>query len=169
MILKPADILLWRVAPGAAWLPRLIGWAQDKLLHHPENAPDYYHVGMIAQDGISYYESIPPRVTKTDIDWPLPDYVEVYRLIIPPTQDQLKKMFSYAESLQGKLYNVIGIISFGHIQIGDFPYCSQYVWRICTQADILLCPWDELEGPDEIAASLKLMKVADAGSTTIAA
>lgn len=75
------------------------------------------------------------------------------------TDDQLKKIFTYANSQVGKWYNLLGVLTGGYIQIGSFAFCSQFTWQSYTYAGIVLCPWETLESPDDIASSDLLTRV----------
>ena len=90
---------------------------------------------------------------------PLPEHIEVYRLKQELTQDQLTKIFTYANSQIGKWYNFLGVLTGGFIQIGPIAFCSQFTWQAFTYAGIVLCPWEELESPDDIAASPLLNRI----------
>jgi uncharacterized protein YycO len=106
-----------------------------------------------------FYQSKPPRICNSDIPKDLPKHIEVYRLKVPLTDDQLAKIFSYANSQIGKWYNFIGVLTFGMVQIGSVAFCSQFTWQAYTYAGIVLCPWETLESPDDIANSALLEKV----------
>ncbi len=155
MTIQPGDILCWKAGPGSSWLDRLVAWAQAIANDHG----DYYHVGFVGPGVFHFYQSKPPVICNSDIPKDLPDYVEVYRLKTPLTTEQLAKIFSYANSQLGKWYNFLGVISFGTIQIGSVAYCSQFVWQSYTYAGIVLCPWENLRSPDDIAASDLLVRV----------
>ena len=159
MNLQPGDILLWRVGPGASLIPRLIGWGERKLRQPGDYAHQYYHVGLVAANPDWFYESTWPRIAYSPVPLPLPPYIEAYRLKVPPTKAQLQKIYAHAESEVGKPYPWWAIATFGFVQFGDFPYCSEYVWRSFTAGGILLCPWDALESPDDIAAADTLEQV----------
>ena len=153
--LKPGDILCWKAGPGARILDRLIAWGQ-RLLHQKGQ---YYHVGFVGPGVLKFYQSKPPVICNVDVPIPFPDNIEVYRLKVQLTDDQLKAIFTYANSQIGKWYNFLGVISFGIIQVGSFAFCSQFTWQTYTYAGIVLCPWETLESPDDIAASLLLERI----------
>lgn len=155
---QPGDILMYRVAPGAKWIDRLIGWG-EKVLHKQQGDSPYFHVAFVGPGVYHIYQSKPPMICNSDIPNPLPDYIEVYRLKEPLTEDQLKKIFTYANSQVGKWYNFLGVITGGFIQIGNFSFCSQFTWQAFTYAGIVLCPWEFLESPDDIAESPLLIQI----------
>lgn len=157
--LRPGDILLWRVVPGATWFERLIGWGEKFLHQIGSTNVNYYHVGFVGPGVFKYYESRVPVICNSDIPNPLPENIEVYRLKTPLTGDQLAKIYSYANSQLGKWYNLLGVLTGGFIQIGSFAFCSQYTWQAFTYAGIVLCPWESLESPDDIAASSMLERI----------
>ena len=127
---------------------------------------DYYHVGFVGPGVFHFYQSKPPRICNSDIPQDLPDYIEVYRMKVSLTDDQLAKIFSYANSQVGKWYNFIGVISFGMIQVGSFAFCSQFTWQAYTYAGVVLCPWETLQSPDDIAGSSLLYRVEDSVTQT---
>lgn len=154
-ILFPGDILCWKAGPGASVLDRLIAWGEG-LVH---DKGDYYHVGFVGPGVLKFYQSKPPAICNVDMPVPLSPNIEVYRLKTLLTEDQLTKIFTYANSQIGKWYNFLGVISFGMIQVGSFAFCSQFTWQAYTYAGIVLCPWETLESPDDIAASDLLVRV----------
>lgn len=158
-MLQPGDILMWRVDPGAPLLDRLIGWGERMLKQSDSAKKNYYHVGFVGPNYRNVYQSKPPAICCTEIPQPLPDNIEVYRLIVPPTPDQLKSIFTYANSQLGKWYNFLGVLTGGYVQIGSFQFCSQFTWIAYSAAGIQLCPFEFLESPDDIAASDKLTKI----------
>jgi|SRR6185437_10812215 len=156
--LQPGDILMFRIGPGASWYQRLIGWGQ-RILKEQGGPNAYFHVGFVGPGIFKFYQSKPPAICNSDVPSPLPDYIEVYRLKNPLSDEQLKKIFTYANSQVGKWYNLLGVLTVGIIQIGSFAYCSQFTWQAYTYAGIVLCPWECLESPDDIAASPLLERV----------
>lgn len=158
-MIQPGDILLFRVGPGAPWIARIIGWGQRMIGEQGSSGNAYYHVGFVGPGVFKYYESKPPRICNSDLPPLLPPYMEVYRLKNPLTTEQLQKIFAYANSQIGKWYNLIGVLTFGYIQIGNFAFCSQFTWQAFTYAGVVLCPWESLESPDDIAASDLLSRI----------
>lgn len=161
MILKAGDILIWRIDPGASWVDRLIGWGERVLRKTSTSQVSYFHVGFVGPGVFKFYQSKPPVICNSDIPTPLPLYIEVYRLKTPLEEDQLGKIYSYANSQLGKWYNFLGVLTGGFIQVGSFSFCSQFTWQAYTYAGIVLCPWESLESPDDIAASDLLLRVTD--------
>jgi hypothetical protein len=156
---KPGDILMFKIAPGASWIDRLIGWGERRLGQTNSDKVNYYHVGFVGPGVFKFYQSKSPCICNSDMPVPLPDHIEVYRLKVELTDDQLKSIFTYANSQLGKWYNFLGVLTGGFIQIGNFSYCSQFTWQSFTYAGIVLCPWESLESPDDIAASSLLERV----------
>lgn len=159
MNLRPGDILLWRIGPGASWIDRLIGWGERKLGQTNSKVVNYYHVGFVGPGVFKFYQSKPPCICNSDVPIPLPDNIEIYRLKEPLTDDQLQLIFTYSNSQLGKWYNFLGVLTGGFVQVGSFAYCSQFTWQAYTHAGVVLCPWESLESPDDIAASTLLTRV----------
>lgn len=157
--LQPGDILCWRVSSEASWYQRLIGWGERRLKQVNSDKYNYFHVGFVGPGVFHYYESKPPVICNSDVPDPLPSYIEVYRLKVPLTPTQLSKIWSYANSQLGKWYNFLGVLTGGFIQIGSIAFCSQFTWQAYTYAGIVLCPWESLESPDDIANSQILYRV----------
>jgi uncharacterized protein YycO len=158
MNLQPSDLLLWRIDSEASWFERLIGWG-ERQLGEQQGDVAYYHVGICGPDALHYYDSAPGGVKNRNVpDW-LPDHVEVYRFKIAPAPAQLAKMFSYANSQIGTGYNYIGVLTAGWIEVAGKPFCSELVWRICTYAGIVICPWQTCLSPDDVASSPLLERV----------
>lgn len=151
--LLPGDILLWRIASGASWVDRTIGWGERVLNQAGSKEVNYYHVGFVGPGVLKFYQSKPPCICNSDMPEALPPYMEVYRLRTPLRDDQLHKIFTYANSQLGKWYNFLGVLTGGFVQVGSFSFCSQFTWQAYTYAGIVLCPWETLESPDDIAAS----------------
>ena len=160
-MIQPGDLLLWRVGPGASWIDRLIGWGERRLGQPSPNGNSYYHVGFVGPGCLKFYQSKPPCICNTTVPDPLPANIEVYRLKVPLTDDQLHRVYNYANSQLGKWYNFLGVLTGGFIQVGDFSFCSQFAWQAYTYAGIVLCPWETLRSPDDIAASPLIAKVSD--------
>lgn len=150
---------MWRIGPGASWIDRLIGWGERVLHQAGSRQVNYYHVGFVGPGVFKLYQSKPPVICNSDVPNPLPAYIEVYRFKEPISDDQMRRVFTYANSQLGKWYNFLGILTGGFIQVGSFSFCSQFTWQCFTYAGVVLCPWDELESPDDIAASPLLFKV----------
>jgi uncharacterized protein YycO len=161
MNLQPGDILLWRIDAQASWIDRFVGWGERKTGQPRPNGSDYYHVGIVGPDALHYYDSAPGGVKNRDIPSPWPDHLEVYRFKVPLTPDEMVKMWQYANSQIGTGYNYIGVLTAGLVQILGKPFCSELVWRDCTYADRVICPWETCLSPDDIAASDQLLRVQD--------
>jgi hypothetical protein len=71
----------------------------------------------------------------------------------------MKMMWTYANSQEGVGYNWIGAVTLGWVEIAGKPFCSEFVWRVCTYAGIVLCPWTTFLSPDDIAASSIIEKL----------
>ena len=159
-MMQLADILLFRVGPKSTLLDRLIGWGQ-RVIHQAPTKLEYCHVAMIGPDPDSLFEARWPRIHNILLDMPdlqLHNPVEVYRLK-GITQQQVNTVLEYAKHREGEWYNLTAILTFGAIQLGHSAVCSQYVWECFTAAGVCLCPYEDLESPDDIAGSDKLERV----------
>ena len=157
--LQPGDILLWKVAASSSFIDRLIGWGERKTGQIGSATANYYHVAIVGVDMLHFYDSQPGGVGNRDIPKPFPAYIEVYRFKDPLNDDDLLKMWTYANSQKGKGYNYIGVLTAGMIEVWGKPFCSELVWRICTYAGRVICPWKTCLSPDDIAASTQLIRV----------
>jgi hypothetical protein len=158
-MILPGDILAFRVDPGAPVLDRLIGWGERMLKQSNSDKKNYYHVAIASQDPTMMYSAQPPRIGLFPIPAPLPDYIEIYRLINPQSPVELSAMYSYLTSRLGVPYNFLGVLTGGYIQIGSFEYCSQLTWIAETYGNRTLCPYEFLESPDDIVNSKILVQI----------
>lgn len=149
-MIQPGDILMFRVDPGAPLLNRMIGWGERMLRQSNSEKKNYYHVAMVAADNRKMWSAQPPWLDEYDVPSPLPDYIEVYRPITPFTPDQLVKMFAYADSVRHTIYNFLGVLTGGYVQVGHFLFCSQFIWIMGSRADFYFCQYEFLESPDDI-------------------
>lgn len=161
MNIQPGDILLWRIDAQASWIDRFVGWGERKTGQSVPGKSDYYHTGIVGPDALHYYDSAPGGVKNRLVTSPWPDHLEVYRLKNPLTPDQLKQMWSYANSQIGVGYNYIGVLTAGFFEVAGKPFCSEFVWRVCTYAGVVICPWQTCLSPDDIAYAWALTKVGD--------
>jgi hypothetical protein len=158
-MLQPGDILLWRIDPGAPWIDRLIGWGERRLGQSSGKPADYYHVGFVSAASGSFYQAKPPRVCLSAVPSPFPAYLEAYRLRVAPAPDALRKVFGYADSRLGKLYDFLGVLTGGFLEAGGLEFCSKFTNDAFSYAGIVLAPSEELISPDDIAASPLLARV----------
>lgn len=141
---------MFRVDKGAPLMSRLIAWGERMLKQSDSDKRNYYHVGFVSADPRKFYQSKPPCICLSDVPQPLPDYIEVYRPITPLTPDQLKTIFAFADSKLGTLYNFLGVLTGGYVQIGQFMFCSQFTWIAYSKAGFYFCTYEFLESPDDI-------------------
>lgn len=160
-VLEPGDILLSRVDRRSNWVSRLIAWGQKRIIHKAPPDADYCHAALVGPDALHLYEARWPKIRNIAIDWKdLTSHgaVEVYRVKdITPAQVDLVLKAAYARL--GEWYDVLTILTFGTIQLGPASVCSQYIWECFTYADVVLCPWQNLESPDDLAVSTRLRLV----------
>ena len=157
---QSGDILLYRVAAGSTWLDKLIGWGQ-KIIHQAPTNAEYCHVALVGPLSNWLYEAHWPKIRNVLIDWVAMtrrNTVEAYR-VKDITPEQIKKVMIYADKRVGEWYGLLTILTFGIFQFGPSAVCSQYVWECFTAADIALCEFENLESPDDLAASKRLVRV----------
>jgi uncharacterized protein YycO len=157
--IQPSDILLWKVDAESSLVDRIVGWAERKSGQPSIDGTQFYHVGIIGPDALHYYDSAPGGIKNSIISAIWPDHLQVYRFKKPVTPDQQKLMWSYANSQIGVGYNWIGALTLGWIEVAGKPFCSEFVWRVCTYAGIVICPWQTFLSPDDIAVSSMLRRV----------
>ncbi len=160
MNVEPGDILLFRVTSRSPLLDRLIGWGQKVIKQAPSSAA-YCHAALVGPDSGRLYEARWPKIHNIPIDWETlrkRNPIEVYRVKdIRP--EQVSAVLRFAENRVGRRYDVPAILTFGIIQFGHATVCSQFVWEAFTAADICLCPWEDLESPDDLATSHCLVRI----------
>jgi hypothetical protein len=149
-MLQPGDVLFFAVTPQAPIWDRAIGWGERMLKQSNSDKKNYYHVAFVSEDTTKMWSAQPPWIDLYDIPTPLPDYIEVYRPIRPLVPGQLLAIFSYAESVRHTLYNFLGVLTAGYIQVGHFLYCSQFTWIAYSQAGFFFCGYEFLESPDDL-------------------
>jgi hypothetical protein len=152
MLLQPGDILAWCVTPDAPLVGRMIGWAERQLGDQKGDAA-YYHVAIVSQNITEMYASRPPKIDLYPTPLPLPNYIELHRLRIAPDSDQLKAVFSYAESRRGRPYDFLGVLTVGNVEMGGLEFCSKYVLDCFAEAQIVLAPNVQFPTPDDIGGS----------------
>lgn len=158
---QPGDILLWRIDSQASWIERLVGWGERRMGQPSPDGVDYYHVGIVGPDALHYYDSAPGGIKNRLVTAPWPDHLEIYRFKTPLTPEQLKMIWSYCNSQIDVGYNYIGVLTGGWIEIAGKPFCSEFVWRACTYAGVVICPWQTCLSPDDIACADTIVKVGD--------
>jgi len=144
------------VTPNSSWLGKLIGQGQKWIGKAPSQSA-YEHVVLFSSP-MSIVEGYWPRVRERPFDPTGCEGLEIYR-IKGITPQQVIVLVNEARSHIGELYNVVGIATFGLVQLGHAVYCSQGLWQWCTALFIALCKWDDLEGPDDVAASPLLERI----------
>ena len=152
-ILLPADILAWRVDPKASVIDRLIGWGEYNLQEKTPQGYQYYHVAFVAPNTKQMYSAQPPSLNLYPIEDPLPDHIEVYRMIKTPSTEQLSSIFRYAEGRRGTWYDFLGVMTAGFIEIGGLEFCSQYTEDSFANGQIVLASDIRFTTPDDIAGS----------------
>jgi hypothetical protein len=150
VILQPADILLFRVDPGAPLWDRAVGWGERFLKQTTPQDSQYYHVAFVSIDTTQMYSSQPPKIDLYPIPQPLPSYIQVYRSKVALTPDQLKAIFTYAESRRGRIYPFLGVLTAGWLS-GNLEFCSQFAEDSFAEGDVLLSPKIRFTTPDDIA------------------
>jgi hypothetical protein len=161
MTVQPGDILLWKIDAQASWIERLVGWGERRAGQPKTEGADFYHVGICGPDALHFYDSAPGGVKNSLITEPWPDHLEAYRFKFPLTETQLAKFWSYANSQKGVGYNWIGALTLGWVQVAGKPFCSEFVWRICANAGIVLCDYQTFLSPDDLAHSDIIVKIGD--------
>jgi len=157
MTLLPGDLLLWRVDPSASVIDRLVGWGESLLKQRSPNG-QYYHVSFVSEDVTQMWSSQPPKIDLYPIPDPLPDHVEVDRLIAPITPAQLSAIFAYAQSRRGRWYPFLGVLTAGWLS-GNLEFCSQFTEDSYAAGQIVLSPDIRFTSPDDIANSLLIQQV----------
>lgn len=154
MNLQPGDLILYPVNSKSDWISRLVGWGQ-KLIHQAPSQESYSHVAIAGPDTAHMYEAYWPKIRVTNIRL---QEAEIFR-IKDITPEQVARMLDYCKSHVGEWYDLLGILTLGKIQIGGTKWCSQYAYYAALAAFIVLCPPEDVESPDDIAASPLLVRL----------
>jgi hypothetical protein len=99
------------------------------------------------------YSSQPPKINLYPISDPLPFNVEVYRLKVAPSQDQIAAIFAYAESRRKRCYDFIGVLTVGMVELGGLEFCSKYTEDSFAAGQIVLSSAIQFPTPDQIVCS----------------
>lgn len=106
------------------------------------------------------YQAKPTKTDLYPVPDPLPAYVEVWRFKAGlKDASGLARVFAYAESRRGKLYDWIGVLTAGFIEVGGLEFCSQLTEDAFLQYPYTLCPDVRFTTPDDIANSSLLFKI----------
>ena len=157
---QPGDLLLFRVSSSSNWLDRLIGWGQ-RVIHAAPTDADYCHVAIIGPTADRMYQAAWPRIVNSALDCTTVNktiLLEAYR-VKGITQGQIQSVLAAAQGRVGEHYDLLAILTFGILQLGKTAVCSQYAWQSFVDAGIVLCPFESLESPDDIAASPIIQRV----------
>jgi uncharacterized protein YycO len=157
---QPGDLLLFRVSKSSNWLDKLIGWGQ-RVIHQAPGDATYCHVAIFGPDAGSIFEAVWPRIHNVPLDVTKVQknlILEVYR-VKDITPAQVALVLAAAKKRVGARYDVLAILTFGILQFGRATVCSQYAYQCFLDAGIVLGQWEDLESPDDIAASGKLTRV----------
>ena len=158
MDVQPGDLLLFRVTPGSTLLDKLIGWGQKRIHQAPTDAA-YCHVAIVGPDAGSMYEAVAPKPHNIPIDWSKltkRNTIDVFR-VTGATPEQVAKVMAYCQKVvdAGTHYDWLAIATMGLVQLGRDCVCSQLAWQGWCDGDVILCDWQDLESPDDVAASKK--------------
>lgn len=148
------DLVLFPVGPTSRLLSRVVGWG-ERLIGQAPSIKQYSHVAIVGPSPSCIFEAYWPMIRISPLDL---EGNEVYR-IKDITDVQVALMMAYCQSEVGKLYDMLAILTFGKFQIGGTEVCSQLAYNAGLAAGYVLYPPEDLESPDDIAASKLLIRI----------
>lgn len=163
-LLKPGDILLYKVIPSSNITAKFIGWAQ-KFIHRAPTKEKYCHLAIVDKDTDYVLEAKWPKTRQWKLDWEHLDKcysIELWR-VKGLTSTKVKEVLKWCHSHLGEWYD-LGLFVFGWINFKHAEVCSTFVSKafahvkIKFQTSVSYGKKQELITPDEIASNSKILK-----------
>lgn len=157
-MIQTGDFLFYPVTANSPWYSKVIAWGEKIVRQAPTNE-DYSHVAVVGPDLSHQYEAVFPggvqnnRVRVLD--------AEAWR-IKGITPAEVKLMMDYADrQIKRKTkYDWLEIITFGKFKLGGTWICSELAYNMALEAGYILGEVQNLQSPDDDAASKKLVRIA---------
>ena len=150
----PGDIILYPAGPGSSWSSRLVV-AGEIMAGLGEGMVAYSHATIISEVPGYQYEATFPLTGLYPID--TSRQYEVWQLQ-GLTDEERKQILAWCRGHLGHLYNLIGVITFGRIELPGTYYCSQFDCLAYECAG--RHPGDLIMSPDSIPQYPGMVKVA---------
>ncbi len=159
-ILKPGDILLYRVTKHSAWHDKLIALGQRLLYRVPSHAR-FCHVAIVDIDTNYKLEAVWPKTRRSLIAGDNKDEVmEVYR-VNGITDAQALQAVAWADANLNEWYDILLFVT-GWVDVKHAEICSTFVSKALSAAGFNIpdiSRYDKIILPDDYAADNKLVKV----------
>lgn len=138
------DFILYPAGPKSAWSSRLVV-AGEIMAGLGGGLEMYSHAAILSNTPGYQFEATFPFTVRSKIDTSRP--YEIWR-VGSPTMLQRSLILKWCKDHVGKLYNIIGVLTFGLIELPDTYYCSQFGCLAYAAAG--LHPGDAIMSPDSI-------------------
>ncbi len=138
------DIVLYPAGPKSEFSSRLV-IAGEIMAGLGAGLEMYSHAAILANSPGYQFEAKFPFTGWFKID--TSRSYEIWR-IGNPTLNQRAQIINWCKSRLGKLYNIVGVLTFGLIELPDTYYCSQFACLAYASAG--LHPGDKIMSPDSI-------------------
>lgn len=152
LLMKPADILLFRVIPNSSLMSKIIGWGQRLFGKVPDKV-QYCHVALVDTDTDLMLEARWPktRVSKIDLNKLSKEYgVELYR-VRKITDEQIEKSIMWAHDHLDEWYDV-SLFFTGYLDSKHEEVCSTFISHAFSAAGLDIpygCSKKNLIVPDD--------------------
>lgn len=141
---KPGDVILYPANGKSALSSRLVV-AGEIIAGLGGGLEQYSHAAVLSQTPGKQYEATFPFTGHYPID--TSRTYEVWRLG-DPSDAQRRRILDWCRSKRGKLYNLLGVLTCGKLQLPDTYYCSQFACLAYAAAGIVA--GDAIMSPDSI-------------------
>lgn len=138
------DIILYPAGPKSAWSSRLVV-AGEIMAGFGEGLEAYSHAAILSNTPGYQYEATFPFTVRSKID--TSRIYEIWR-VGSPSMLERSLILKWCKDHVGKLYNLIGVLTFNMIRLPDTYYCSQFACMAYAAAG--LHPGDKIMSPDSI-------------------
>ena len=140
----PGDAILYNANGKSGWSARLVA-AGELLAGMGDGLEEYSHAAVLSDKPGYQYEATFPLTGHYKID--TSRTYEIWRLGNPTTAERIK-VLDWCRSKCGKLYNLIGVLSFGYLRLPDTYYCSQFLGLAYAQIGLKI--GDRIMSPSSI-------------------
>ena len=165
-LLKPGQILFYRVIKNTGFTGQFIGWAQHVIGKTPlHGSQSYCHVGILDTDTNYLLEAKWPKTRRWLIDWNKIEKhygVEVWE-VKNVTPEQVKLAIDWCHDNLGEWYDV-GLFVWGLFDFKHAEVCSTFVGKAWEDAGIEFKEYKEINKnpdfwvPDELIANVDIIE-----------
>jgi len=159
-LLRPGDLLLYRMTIKSGISSWFIGWGQNVIGKSPVHGKSYVHVAIVDKDTDYMLESRWPRSKRCKIKWKKLDKkykIELWR-VRATSLEKIDKVMEWAYANLGLWYD-LGLFIWGWLDFKHAEVCSTFVKKAWGNADVVfklhkkLTEKGALITPDEIVGS----------------